>query len=89
VAGNMSGLRSEERAAEAAGAVLDLAARLDRISGNLDRLDRGLRAGRGTAGRAVYDDEIARQLAAFQARMDSLKAELRRDPGRWLRFSLF
>jgi phospholipid/cholesterol/gamma-HCH transport system substrate-binding protein len=89
VAGNLRGLRGEERAAEATGAVLDLAARLDRISENLDRLDRGLRAGRGTAGRAAYDDEIERQLAAFQARMDSLKAELRRDPGRWLRFSLF
>ena len=89
VAGNLRGLRGEERAGEATGAVLDLAARLDRISAGLDRLDRGLRAGRGTAGRAVHDDEIARQVEAFQARMDSLRVELRKEPGRWLRLRLF
>jgi ABC-type transporter Mla subunit MlaD len=89
VADALRGLGPEEQVAEATGAVGDLAGRLDRISENLDRLDRGLRAGGGTAGRAIYDDEIARQLDAFKARMDSLKAELKGEPGRWLRFKLF
>lgn len=82
-------LDSEEGAAAATGAMTDLSERLDRISENLVRLDRNLRAGRGTAGRAVYDDEIARQTEALRARLDSLRAELRENPGRWLRFRLF
>ena len=89
LAANLQGLRGEEGAGEAPGAVLDLAAHMDRIAAGLGRLDRGLRAGRGTAGRAVYDDEISRQVEAFQARMDSLKVEMRKDPGRWLRLRLF
>jgi len=82
-------LRGEERAEAVTGALADLARRLERIAESLDRLDRDLRAGRGTAGRALYDDEIARQREAFGARLDSLKLELRREPGRWLRFKLF
>lgn len=69
--------------------MVSLAERLERISAGLDKLDRDLRAGRGTAGRALYDDEIARQQEAFQARLDSLRSELRRKPWRWLRFKLF
>ncbi|MCK5489417.1 MAG: MCE family protein [Gemmatimonadetes bacterium] len=87
--GTLRNLGGEERAVEITEAVVDLANRLERISANLDRLDTDLRAGRGTAGRALYDDELARQQAAFYARLDSLKSELRRKPWRWLRFKLF
>lgn len=87
--GTLRSLGGEERAEETAGTVIDLARRLERISMSLDQLDRDLRSGRGTAGRALYDDEIARQQAAFRARLDSLRSELRRDPGRWLRLKLF
>jgi phospholipid/cholesterol/gamma-HCH transport system substrate-binding protein len=89
MAQTLSDLRGEERATEVTQAVMDLAERLERISANLDRLDRELRAGSGTAGRALYDDELARQQDAFYARMDSLRAELRSNPRRWLRFKLF
>jgi hypothetical protein len=89
MASTLRNLRGEKRAAEVTGAVVELTDRLERISVNLDRLDRDLRAGRGTAGRALYDDELARQQEAFYARMDSLKSELRRKPWRWLRFKLF
>jgi len=89
MAGALRSLRGEERAAETTDAVIDLAERLERVSVNLDRLDSDLRAGRGTAGRALYDDEIARQQAAVRARLDSLRSELRLDPRRWLRFKLF
>jgi hypothetical protein len=87
--GTLSELRGEDRADQVADAVVDLAGRLERISAGLDRLDRDLRAGRGTAGRALYDDEIERQQEAFRARLDSLRTELRRKPWRWLRFKLF
>lgn len=89
VAATLKSLQGEERAVEVTEAVMSLAERLERISANLDRLDRDLRAGKGTAGRAVYDDELARQQEAFYARLDSLKSELRRKPWRWLRFKLF
>ncbi len=89
MASSLRSLQGEERAASVTEAVVDLAERLERISENLDKLDRDLRAGRGTAGRALYDDEIARQQEAFQARLDSLKSELIRKPWRWLRFKLF
>lgn len=82
-------LADEERAEDVTAAVTGLAERLERISRNMDRLDRDLHAGRGTAGRALYDDEIARQREGFEARLDSLKSELRRKPWRWLRFKLF
>ena len=89
MASSLRSLQGEERAAHVTQAVVDLAERLERISENLDRLDRDLREGRGTAGRALYDDEIARQEEAFRARLDSLKTELRQKPWRWLRFKLF
>ncbi len=87
--GALRSLADEEQAEDVTSAVTVLAERLERISSNMDRLDRDLRAGRGTAGRALYDDEIARQRAGFEARLDSLKSELRRKPWRWLRFKLF
>jgi len=89
MASTLRSLGGEERAVEVTEAVVELADRLERISANLDRLDSDLRAGKGTAGRAVHDDELARQQAAFYARLDSLKSELRRKPWRWLRFKLF
>lgn len=74
---------------EVSDAVLGLAQRLELIAENLDRIDRDLRSGKGTAGRALYDDELARQQEAARARLDSVKAELRRQPWRWLRVRLF
>ena len=89
IAGAVRSLQGEERAAAVTDAVVGLAEQLERISVNLDQLDRDLLAGRGTAGRALYDDEIRRQEEAFQARLDSLRIELRQKPWRWLRFKLF
>lgn len=79
----------EGRAAGVSEAIVALAERMERIAANLDRLDSDLRSGRGTAGRALYDDEIERQQVAARARLDSLKSELRRKPWRWLRVKLF
>ena len=82
-------LGDEEKASEVAEAVVTLTRRLERIAVSLDRIDGDLRSGKGTAGRALYDDEIERQQEAARARLDSLKSELRRRPWRWLRVRLF
>jgi len=82
-------LAADERAAVAADTVASLVSALERISERLAFMDSELRAGSGTAGRALYDDEIRRQQTLFRARLDSVKAELVRQPWRWLRFKLF
>jgi hypothetical protein len=85
----LSQLGDEERASEVADAVVTLTRRLERIAVSLDAIDMDLRTGKGTAGRALYDDEIERQQESARARLDSLKSEVRREPWRWLRVRLF
>ena len=74
------------RATDAVGALL---ARLERISERLAVFETRLQEGFGTAGRAVYDDEIRRQKGLLQTRLDSARSELSDRPWRWLRFKLF
>jgi MlaD protein len=79
-------LNARERATasyeEMARAVDDFQTRLARMSARLD-------AGEGTAGRALHDGAIARQMALLHARMDSLTVELMKRPDRWLRVKIF
>jgi hypothetical protein len=62
---------------------------LDALQVRISRLSERLDAGEGTAGRAIADGEMARQTALLRARLDSLVAELVRDPSRWLRVRVF
>lgn len=64
-------------------------AALARLGDRVGRVQAGLAAGRGTAGRAVSDRELQDQLRRLQASVDSARAELTADPLRWLRFRLF
>lgn len=59
------------------------------LAENLASLDRHLNSARGTAGRAIHDEEIQNQIRLFRARADSARAELARRPFRWLRVRLF
>ncbi len=59
------------------------------ISERLSRLDADLEAGRGTAGRGMYDTELGDQSRALREALDAAREELSRDPFRWLRFGLF
>lgn len=70
-------------------AMRDLLAALDDLQASLVALERDLRAGRGTLGRALYDTAIVQQARLLEARMDSLRRELLENPLRWLRFRLF
>ena len=88
----LAGFRSlaeDERTGRVADSVGELVASLGRVSERLARMDSLMRAGQGTAGRAVYDDEIRRQQRLFRARLDTVRTELTRRPWRWMRFKLF
>lgn len=71
------------RGLEAASGALDLmSARLERLLGKLQR-------GEGTAGRALMDGEIERQLEVIRATLAELSHELALDPSRWFRVRVF
>ena len=79
VAREASGRDGRKRFAAAARALTDI----------LASLDQHLSSARGTAGRALHDREIQKQVGLFRARADSARAELARRPFRWLRVRLF
>jgi phospholipid/cholesterol/gamma-HCH transport system substrate-binding protein len=89
VLGGLRAVASDPATAAVADTVSGLIASLERISSRLTLLDSRLQEGRGTAGRALHDDEIRRQQRLFRARLDSVRSELIRTPWRWLRFKLF
>jgi len=79
-------LRTRERAVrsleETMTALTGFQDRLLRISQRLDQ-------GEGTAGRAMRDGEIDRQLSLLRARLDSTFVEFMKRPDRWLRVTVF
>lgn len=82
--------RPDARSGEgAAGRARELAAVLDSLDGRARALEEGLAAGRGTAGRALHDRAIERELGLMRARVDSLRSALLADPLRWIRFRIF
>lgn len=58
---------------------------MSRLSAITERLDRG----EGTAGRALMDEEIRRQLAALRTAAAGLAEDLGYNPSRWLRVRIF
>ncbi len=58
---------------------------MSRLSAITERLDRG----EGTAGRALMDEEIRRQLAALRTAAAGLAEDLGYNPSRWLRVRVF
>ncbi len=58
---------------------------MSRLSAITERLDRG----EGTAGRALVDGEIRRQLAALRTAAAELAEDLGYNPSRWLRIRVF
>ena len=68
---------------------MSLVSRLDALKERVADLDARLSAGEGTAGRALHDREIRRQVTALKAQLDSVVVELMERPGRWLRVRVF
>ncbi|RKY65679.1 MAG: hypothetical protein DRQ08_05110 [Candidatus Latescibacterota bacterium] len=65
------------------------AERLDSITASLDRILSGVRQGRGTLGKLLVEDELYESILSLVAQMDSLVADMRRHPGRYIRIELF
>jgi phospholipid/cholesterol/gamma-HCH transport system substrate-binding protein len=59
------------------------------VSADLKEITAKLRSGEGSAGRLINDDTLIRRLEATTASLDTLLKDLRENPGRYVKFSLF
>jgi phospholipid/cholesterol/gamma-HCH transport system substrate-binding protein len=59
------------------------------VSEDLREITTKLRAGEGSAGRLLNDDAFVTKLESTVTRLDSLIADIQRNPGRYVKFSLF
>lgn len=84
-------IESRQDSLRSVGAVrpLEVAAGFDSLRARIDRMTLRLEAGHGTAGRALHDEAILREVRHVRARLDSVIVELTENPLRWLRFKLF
>ncbi len=62
---------------------------LAEVSSDLKEITARLRAGQGSAGRLLTDDQLVLRMESTLAQMDSLLEDLRKHPGRYVKFSLF
>jgi phospholipid/cholesterol/gamma-HCH transport system substrate-binding protein len=62
---------------------------LEAVSGDLREITTALKDGEGTMGRLLTDEDLAVKLENAIAGLDSLVADIKRHPGRYVTFSLF
>lgn len=62
---------------------------LKTLSGKLDKTVTALNTGKSTAGKLLQDDELYRQLQTSVAGLDSLIQDVRANPKKYLKFSIF
>jgi phospholipid/cholesterol/gamma-HCH transport system substrate-binding protein len=62
---------------------------LAEVSKDLREITAKLRAGEGSAGRLLNDDTFITRLESTVTELDSLVADIKRNPGRYVKFSLF
>lgn len=62
---------------------------LAEVSKDLREITAKLRAGEGSAGRLLNDDTFITRLESTVAGLDSLVADIQRNPGKYVKFSLF
>lgn len=62
---------------------------LSAISEDLKHISSNLRAGKGSAGRLLTDETLVHRMEAATASLDSLLKDMRENPGRYVKFSLF
>ncbi len=90
IGGRYAALDSSLAALGRAGGSAEVAAdNLAEMSRDLKEITAKLRAGEGTAGRLLNDDELIKRLESTVAEMDSLMEDIRKNPGRYVKFSLF
>jgi phospholipid/cholesterol/gamma-HCH transport system substrate-binding protein len=59
------------------------------VSSDLKEITAKLRAGDGTAGRLLNDDQLIRKMESTVTELDSLLKDIQDHPGRYVKFSLF
>jgi phospholipid/cholesterol/gamma-HCH transport system substrate-binding protein len=62
---------------------------LNELSLELKEITSKLNEGQGSAGRLLNDDTLITRLESTAAQLDSLVADIQRNPGKYVRFSLF
>ena len=62
---------------------------LAEVSKDLREITAKLRAGEGSAGRLLNDDTFITRLESTLAELDSLVADIQKNPGKYVKFSLF
>ncbi|MDX1393191.1 MAG: MlaD family protein [Gemmatimonadota bacterium] len=82
----LDSMQTRERTSET---LRETTAAVDAFQERLALLAARLDAGEGTAGRALRDGELARQVALLRARLDSAAVEFALYPERWLRVKVF
>ncbi|HEX5131387.1 MAG TPA: MlaD family protein [Candidatus Krumholzibacteria bacterium] len=75
--------------ARAGGSAETTADNLAAASKDLREITARLRAGEGTAGRLLNDDELIHRLESTVSEMDSLMEDIRKHPNKYVKFSLF
>lgn len=90
ITGHYSEIDSSLAAIGRVGGHAEIAAgNLAELSKDLKEITAKLRAGEGTAGRLLNNDELINRLESTAAEMDSLMEDIRKNPGRYVKFSLF
>jgi phospholipid/cholesterol/gamma-HCH transport system substrate-binding protein len=62
---------------------------LAEVSKDLREITAKLRAGEGSAGRLLSDDTFITRLESTVAELDSLVSDIQRNPGKYVKFSIF
>lgn len=90
VSGHYAQLDSSLTAISRAGGDAETTARnLAAVSADLKVITARLRAGDGTAGRLLTDDQLINRMESTVTQLDSLITDIRSHPGRYVKFSLF
>lgn len=90
VTDHYAGLDSSLTAFSRAGAQVETTVdHLSAISDDLKTISSNLRAGKGSAGRLLTDETLVRRLESATASLDTLLKDMRENPGRYVKFSLF
>jgi phospholipid/cholesterol/gamma-HCH transport system substrate-binding protein len=90
ITGRYAEIDSSLAAIGRAGGSAEIAAdNLAAMSKDLKEIAAKLRSGEGTAGRLLNDDLLIERLESTVSEMDSLMQDIRNNPGRYVKFSLF
>ena len=90
ITGRYAGLDSSLAAIGRAGGKAEVTLdNLNELSLELKEITKKLNDGQGSAGRLLNDDTLITRLESTAAQLDSLVADIQRNPGKYVRFSLF